>query len=104
MVNRIVGGWSHRLVQTDRQGTGIYTSPSMVLNGAQSVGAAMCLWLFGTILAFSGLFVYIEWGLTIPRYHLNRNTWVSAPRSGGEKNYVSRRYAKPADREARISL
>lgn len=69
-------------------GTGIFETPRSIWLGTGSVSAALFMWCVGSLMAFAGLFVYLELGLTIPRYHV-RGKWRSVPRSGGEKNYVS---------------
>ncbi|KAF3930360.1 hypothetical protein ABW19_dt0203560 [Dactylella cylindrospora] len=69
-------------------GTGIFEQPSTILAGSGSPGASLLLWALGAIIAFSGLMVHIEYGLTIPRYpDRSSGGWVCIPRSGGEKNY-----------------
>lgn len=63
IVNRIIG-------------TGIFATPStivLLLNG--SIGLALILWVVGSLIAISGLYVYMEFGSAIPR-------------NGGEKNYL----------------
>jgi hypothetical protein len=45
------------------------------------------LWVYGAVLALSGVVVYVELGLTIPRYMVHGRE-ISTPRSGGELNYV----------------
>lgn len=45
------------------------------------------LWFYGAVIALCGIVVYIELGLTIPRYRV-RGVMISTPRSGGELNYV----------------
>ena len=70
-------------------GTGIFETPKSIWLGTGSVSASIFMWCAGTLMAFGGLLVYLELGLTIPRY-LVRGRWRSVPRSGGEKNYVSR--------------
>lgn len=69
-------------------GTGIFETPKSVWLGTGSVSASLFMWCVGGLLAFGGLLVYLELGLTIPRY-LVRGEWRSVPRSGGEKNYVN---------------
>ncbi|KAK9469240.1 amino acid permease-domain-containing protein [Lipomyces arxii] len=63
-------------------GTGIFSTPSGVLLASGSVGMSLCLWLFGGILSLTGLSVFLEFGLAIPK-------------SGGEKNYLERVYQYP---------
>ncbi|KAK9478196.1 amino acid permease-domain-containing protein [Lipomyces japonicus] len=63
-------------------GTGIFATPSTIFNQCGSVGLAMFLWVAGTLIAASGLMVYLEFGTAIPR-------------NGGEKNYLEFVYRKP---------
>lgn len=52
-------------------------------------GISLLLWTLGAIVAFSGLLVWLELALTIPRVEVVTGQEVSVSRSGGEKNYVS---------------
>ena len=73
-------------------GSGIFTVPPKVLAGTGSVGASLLLWLAGGVIIFCAVLCWLELGLTIPRHTVYENgvpRRVSAPRSGGEKNYVS---------------
>ncbi|KAH9932866.1 amino acid transporter [Fomitopsis serialis] len=63
-------------------GTGIFSTPSSILNSVGSVGASMMLWLLGFVLSFCGLFIWLELGTMIPR-------------SGGEKVYLEAAYKRP---------
>ncbi|PVG03930.1 amino acid transporter [Serendipita vermifera] len=63
-------------------GTGIFSTPSGIYRATGSVGVSLFLWVIGGILTFTGLSVYLEFGLQIPL-------------SGGEKNYLERVYRKP---------
>lgn len=63
-------------------GTGIFSIPSSIYLLTGSVGGSILLWIIGGIVAFSGLNVYLEFGLKIPK-------------SGAEKNYLERVYRKP---------
>ena len=63
-------------------GTGIFSTPSSILSSVNSVGASLVLWVFGFVLSFCGLFVWMELGTMIPR-------------SGGEKVYLEAVYKKP---------
>ncbi|KAJ3563673.1 hypothetical protein NP233_g8789 [Leucocoprinus birnbaumii] len=63
-------------------GTGIFATPSNILRSAGSVGVALIMWLFGSIVAILGIAVYIELGTGLPR-------------SGGEKNYLEFIYRRP---------
>ncbi|KAI5813458.1 amino acid permease-domain-containing protein [Pyronema omphalodes] len=79
-------------------GSGIFSTPGTILIGTGSVGVAMMFWITGAFIAFAGLCVYLELGLTIPRRRIgegaNRRD-VFVPRSGGEKNYLEWIYKKP---------
>ena len=83
LINRIIG-------------TGIFETPKSVWLGTRSVSGALFMWCVGSLIAFSGLFMYLELGLTVPRYVV-RGEWRSVPRSGGEKNYVGSQKTKPRD-------
>ncbi|KAL4865253.1 hypothetical protein BDV12DRAFT_174863 [Aspergillus spectabilis] len=63
-------------------GTGIFATPSTILALSGSVGLALFMWVFGTLIAIAGTAVYLEWGTAIPR-------------NGGEKNYLEYIYKKP---------
>ncbi|KAI9829971.1 MAG: hypothetical protein M1838_005847 [Thelocarpon superellum] len=63
-------------------GTGIFSTPSSITSGVGSVGAALLLWVFGLVLSFAGLFVWLEFGTMFPR-------------SGGEKVYLEAVYKRP---------
>ncbi|CAG98134.1 uncharacterized protein KLLA0_F07645g [Kluyveromyces lactis] len=70
IVNRIIG-------------TGIFSTPALIFTlSQQSIGISLILWVLGGIFTFAGLSVYLEFGLKIPK-------------SGGEKNYLSRTLPKP---------
>lgn len=63
-------------------GTGIFATPSTIYAQSGSVGAALFLWVGGSLIAASGLLVYLEWGSALPK-------------NGGEKNYLEYFYTKP---------
>ena len=63
-------------------GTGIFSTPSSILGSVGSVGASLMLWVLGFVLAFCGLFIWLEFGTMFPR-------------SGGEKVYLEAVYKKP---------
>ena len=70
-------------------GSGIFTLPSKVLGGTGSVGPSLLLWTLGSIIAFCGLLVWLELGLSVPiRTIPGTDQRKSVPRSGGEKNFV----------------
>ena len=64
-------------------------TPSTIIRGTNSVAVALIFWIVGCLITFMAISVYLELGLSIPKYNLRRsNTMVSVPRSGGELNYV----------------
>jgi len=84
----------------DDTGSGIYVTPAIVLKSTNSVGISLLLWTFGSVAGMSALLVWLELGLSIPKFEVaNRDSaearrdgetkWEPVPRNGGEKNYVS---------------
>ena len=63
-------------------GTGIFATPSGILQLSGSVGLALFLWVAGMIIAAAGMAVYLEFGTGIHKY-------------GGEKNYLEYVFKKP---------
>lgn len=63
-------------------GAGVFSTASTILQLSGSVGTSLILWVVGSIIAFAGLYTYMELGLAIPR-------------NGGEKNYLEYIYRKP---------
>ena len=57
------------------------------MEGTRSTGASLLLWFAGIIYCLSGVHVYIEYGLNVPRYTIN-GIEQSVPRSGGDLNYL----------------
>jgi hypothetical protein len=49
-------------------GTGIFATPSTILELSGSVGLSLFMWVIGTAIALAGTAVYLEWGTAIPRY------------------------------------
>ncbi|KIM98696.1 hypothetical protein OIDMADRAFT_57042 [Oidiodendron maius Zn] len=79
-------------------GSGIFTVPPKVLAGTGSIGASLLLWLAGGVIIICGMLCWLELGLTIPMHTVYENGTprkVSAPRSGGVKNYLEYIYKKP---------
>ena len=70
-------------------GSGIFNSSSVIFYNTQSIGASLLIWLYGVIIALSGILLYIELGLTVPRWQLRDGTKISTPRSGAELVYVN---------------
>ncbi len=78
-----LGIWSCVMLILNKMiGTGVFSTPSLIYASTGSIGISLLLWIVGGIVAFSGLSVYLEFGLEIPK-------------SGGEKNYLERVYKKP---------
>lgn len=73
------------------------------MQGTDSTGAALLLWLAGIVYCLCGTHVYIEYGLNVPRYTLN-GVEQSVPRSGGDLNYLQYVYQWPAYRPGTIQL
>ncbi|KDQ60363.1 hypothetical protein JAAARDRAFT_152940 [Jaapia argillacea MUCL 33604] len=63
-------------------GTGIFSTPSVILRSSGSVGVALVMWVVGALVAAAGTAVYIELGTGLPR-------------SGGEKIYLEYIYRRP---------
>lgn len=63
-------------------GAGVFSTASTILNLSGSVGTSLIMWVVGSIIAFTGLLVYMELGSAIPR-------------NGGEKNYLEYMYRSP---------
>ncbi|KAI5782673.1 amino acid permease-domain-containing protein [Geopyxis carbonaria] len=77
-------------------GTGIFSTTSVILKGTNSVASTIILWVLGAFFTALGLTLYLELGLSIPRYVLRDSPGgVAVPRSGGEKNYLEYIYRKP---------
>lgn len=81
--DRKLGFFSTSLLIVNRMvGTGIFSTPSTIMQATDSVGVTLLFWLLGGIMSFCGLFAYLELGMAIPR-------------SGGEKVYLERIYRRP---------
>ncbi|CCK70153.1 uncharacterized protein KNAG_0D04070 [Huiozyma naganishii CBS 8797] len=63
-------------------GTGVFAVSSTIYTLCGSVGLALIMWAVGAIIALAGLYVYMEFGTTIPK-------------NGGEKNYLEVIFKKP---------
>lgn len=63
-------------------GAGVFVTTSTIYEFSGSVGAFFLIFAAGSIIAFTGLLVYMELGSAIPR-------------NGGEKNYLEYIYRKP---------
>ncbi|KAL9046610.1 MAG: hypothetical protein Q9214_000595 [Letrouitia sp. 1 TL-2023] len=86
-------------------GSGIYVTPALVLRATNSVGASLFLWTLGAIFGICGLLVWLELGLSIPKFQTperaagshndGEGVFESVPRNGGEKNYLEYIYKDP---------
>lgn len=63
-------------------GAGVFSTGSVIYLLSGSVGTSLMMWFAGTLMAFSGLLVYMELGSAMPR-------------NGGEKNYLEYMFNKP---------
>jgi amino acid transporter len=75
-------------------GTGIFAQPSNVLYLTGSPAVSIILWIFGGLVILCITLSWLELGLTIPRYVIEGDVY-SAPRSGGDKNYLEYIYKRP---------
>lgn len=109
VINRVIGGWN---IREWRQyvrlilrivGSGIFNSPSTVMRGTQSVGTSLLFWVAGAIYGITGAYLYIEFGLTIPRHEIN-GVDTAVPRSGGTLNYLQYAFRWPAYRPGTVLL
>ncbi|KAL4901152.1 hypothetical protein BDW74DRAFT_187814 [Aspergillus multicolor] len=81
---RHLGLLSTTFLITNRMiGTAIFSTPSAIAASVGSAGAALALWVVGLLLAYCGMFIWIELGSRMPR-------------SGGEKVYLEAAYPRPA--------
>lgn len=81
------------------EGTGIYVMPAIALKATNSVRISLIFWSLGAIFGISGVLVWLELGLSIPKFRPadlglepqreGEGAFECVPRSGGEKNYVS---------------
>lgn len=81
-------------------------TPAIVLKSTGSVGASLLLWAFGAVVGMAALLVWLELGLSVPKFevpdrdttdlHRENDTMLqSVPRNGGEKNYLEHIYKSP---------
>lgn len=81
------------------KGSGVFVTPAILLKATGSPGASLLLWTLGAVTGICSLLVWLEFGLSIPKFELQNwnkddtpaegESLQSVPRSGGEKNYVS---------------
>ncbi|CAD6445349.1 de1bd2df-e27b-4a2f-9748-9a3129b5dc9c [Sclerotinia trifoliorum] len=68
-------------------GTGIFESPTIIIQQDRNVGASLILWVLGFIASMAGTLMYVEYGLTIP-WRTIHGKFYFVPKSGGELNYL----------------
>jgi len=71
--------------------------------GTSSVGISLILWLAGGLYTIAGTYLYIEFGLTVPRYPFD-GVEQGIPRSGGTLNYLQYTFGWPAYRPRTVLL
>ncbi|KAF2119509.1 amino acid permease-domain-containing protein [Lophiotrema nucula] len=78
-------GWAGILFLNVSQmvGTGVFSTPGSILRALDSVGLSILYWVFGMIISFAGLAVYMEYASLFPH------------RSGGQVTYLEQAYPKP---------
>ena len=94
-------------------GSGVFVTPAILLKATGSPGASLLLWTLGAVTSICSLLVWLEFGLSIPKFELpNRNmddslaegeSLQSVPRSGGEKNYLEYVYGSSHFRKLRTT-
>ena len=63
-------------------------SASIISQNTKSLGLSVIYWMCGSIFALAGTYIYVELGLTIPRFPWKNGVEICTPRNGGELNYV----------------
>ncbi|KAM3072668.1 hypothetical protein ACMFMF_007003 [Clarireedia jacksonii] len=75
------------IIANRMMGTGIFETPTIIIQQDRNVGGSLFLWVIGCIASMAGTLMYVEYGLTIPRRRMNADV-QAVPRSGGELNYL----------------
>lgn len=79
-----VGFWTALMMNVGQTiGTGIFSTPSNILNGTGSVGMALIYWVIGLIVTLAGVSVYLELASFFPS------------RSGAEVVYLEQAFHRP---------
>ncbi|KAJ1726887.1 hypothetical protein LPJ72_006175 [Coemansia sp. Benny D160-2] len=63
-------------------GSGIFSTPSLILDAVGSAGMSVVVWILGAAVSICGCIAYMELGTMLPR-------------SGGEKEYLDTAYPRP---------
>ncbi len=58
-------------------------TPALVLRSTGSVGVSLLFWAFGTVIGMSALLVWLELGLSIPKFELANRDENDTVREGG---------------------
>lgn len=75
-----------------RIGSGIFLTPSTLMQLTQSVGITLLFWVAGAFTTLCGAFMFMEYGLRSPRFSFRDDPderKQPLPRSGGDLFYVS---------------
>ncbi|KAJ2646177.1 hypothetical protein IWW40_005603 [Coemansia sp. RSA 1250] len=82
-LERTLGLWSGMAIVIGTIiGSGIFSTPSLILTAVGSVGMSMAVWVLGAAVSVCGCIAYMELGTMLPR-------------SGGEKEYLDTAFPRP---------
>lgn len=82
-LNRTMGPFSATMLITGMViGSGIFSTPSGILQTVGSVGMSLVVWVIGGLVSYFGVLAYLELGCMIPK-------------SGGEKEYLDVEFPRP---------
>ncbi|PVH69657.1 amino acid transporter [Cadophora sp. DSE1049] len=80
---RILTPWNAYILIISRVvGSGIFATPGSILKTSGSIGLSLALWILGSVIAWCGIQISLEYGCMLPR-------------SGGEKVYLEFTYRYP---------
>ncbi|KAI7718635.1 hypothetical protein KC353_g3633 [Hortaea werneckii] len=100
-----IGKWSLVALILNRTiGSGIFLTPHRVLAGTGCVGGALFLWVLGSLISMSGLYVWLECGLSMPQRRVHGEVDPrGVPRSGGEKNFLEFMFPNKKDAAGHVN-
>ncbi|KAJ2701127.1 hypothetical protein FB645_004748 [Coemansia sp. IMI 203386] len=82
-LERRLGLWSGMaIVMGSIIGSGIFSTPSLILGSVGSVGMSIVVWVIGAVVSLCGCAAYMELGTMLPK-------------SGGEKAYLEAAFPRP---------
>ncbi|KAJ2240512.1 hypothetical protein GGH97_004641, partial [Coemansia sp. RSA 475] len=82
-LERTLGLWSGMAIVVGTIiGSGIFSTPSLILAAVGSVGMSMVVWVLGAVVSVCACVAYMELGTMLPR-------------SGGEKEYLQAAFPRP---------